>query len=201
MGPAVIEISPNCVPDFRYSTLPGHFSTENIYAELRREKIYFIFYEAKDKEDVERLCRLKELATRNQERERALAFNADELRARRKFGNCKETAFSLPDILYSGISNYGQSMIRPFIGLTSIFTLTWLGLSWLGGCGYGEAFVYAINHALPLLNLGGGFWDSFWTGFLNYPCQLPVILLIFYKIFALMFLFLFGLGIRNRFRL
>lgn len=210
--PPVIKIGDiGCVPDFRETTFPGHFSAEKIAYTVRHTRLFRFFCKANDEEDAERLCRLKKLATQNQERKRALKLNADELRARRWFNSIKKTdkkpmitkwwnglltlPRSLLDIFNSLLSDYGQSIFRPLLCLAILIAAPHYGVFWWGeyGCTTGEL----IRHALPLLNLEGNSLG----GVSNDSCMPPIHLLIPYKLSALLFTFLIGLGLRNRFRI
>ncbi|TMP37372.1 pentapeptide repeat-containing protein [Pseudoalteromonas rubra] len=103
-----------CIPDLRQTKTIHHIDLSQFIIKPKRGLViglgytkYFI------SDDVERLCRLKEIASSNKDHKRMLAFNADELRHSRWIeGNPLKYILNL---LYSITSNYGQSVFRPML--------------------------------------------------------------------------------------
>ena len=103
-----------CVVDMVGTRTGHHVDLSGLTCHLQREGPWY-FRKAKKPEGADRLRRLKELAENNKHHEAALRFHADEMRAKRwhKTGRLA----SILDMLFSATSNYGQSILRPFLGL------------------------------------------------------------------------------------
>ncbi|MEP2186217.1 hypothetical protein, partial [Roseibium sp.] len=120
-GPLTLEGDLTTPPDLRSVKAAHHVELGKLSVELKRDSI-FPFWPlsvlsrlASDREDAAKLRRLKEIAEANRDHHAALRFSADENRARR----WRETPrlASVLDMIFSGTSNYGQSILRPFVWL------------------------------------------------------------------------------------
>jgi hypothetical protein len=115
----------------------------------------------------------------------------------------------LPYLLYGKLSDYGQSIARPAIGLAGVFVLGWAVIrSWLGRPDrpagdvqwfdpIPEALVLSIANTLPFLGLAR-------TKLTEFHALAPPGLVVFSAVQSLagiVLLFLLGLGLRTRFRM
>ncbi|WP_435273672.1 hypothetical protein ACMAZF_09735 [Psychrobium sp. nBUS_13] len=227
----------NCVIDLTSTSLSHHVSLEQVkfvpkfhktpkfpslYKFFNEQKNWLpnkvnkwiadhMFFDViKDPHDVERLCRLKELAADNQDYLQVLNFHADELRARRTLFKVTKFKAGL-DHLYQIFSDYGRSVLRPSI---------WLICSWFFfACIYfnmsdvnhfqlevGDKLIAALSYSggytVPLLPDGRFsrleglelLFDGKASGCLHLANFLQ-------GLFSTGFIFLIGLGLRNRFRI
>ena len=184
------NVSFGCVPDLTNTHIGYHASLNGLTCQPQ----------ATTHPDIERLCRLKELAHNNQDTERALAFKALELRAIRK-----HAATGIPWFLnwsFDFFSDYGRSEWRPAIGLLVV----WLVFGVLYQCQsllpeksvtqpqpIADGFVLSASQMFPLI-----------PGLRKYDKEgTPVFALLnlMQSTIALVFLFLLVLALRNRFRL
>ena len=109
------------VPDLTFTSITGHVGLERVEYTFHREGMW-PFRVASYVNDIARLNRLKEIAERNSHHSFALICHADEMRARR--WRQRSIAESVIDIIFSAISNYGRSIIRPMavlVFLTFLF--------------------------------------------------------------------------------
>jgi hypothetical protein len=154
-------------------------------------------------EAAEKLQRLKEIAESNKDHQSALRFSADENRARR--WNTTSWWGSVLDLIFSMLSNYGQSVFRPFawflvnlLGFTGLYKF----LSTKSDIELLPAFRFALSNSFPFLpKLPSTQIQAFEEIFNAGPCLLVDIAIIFQGIVSFALLFLIGLGLRNRFRL
>jgi hypothetical protein len=164
---------------------------------------------AEDSKDGAKLRRLKEISETNKDHQAALRFSADENRARRWI----ETAWlgSVLDMAFSFFCNYGQSILRPFLWLLAIF-IGWAGIyksiaastltAWWEGCGWAQAFILSASNSLPFLPQSRDLREDALKALYGTDPSLCIdILMIIQGILSFVFLFLIGLGLRNRFRL
>ena len=160
-----------------------------------------------DPKDAAKLRRLKEIAETNKDHQAALRFSADENRAKRWI----ETSWfgSVLDMAFSACSNYGQSILRPFVALfllaaasmgiykelaTSTFTAWWKA--------WEHATLLSISNSLPFLPQSRGLReDALKALYPGDPGFWIDALMIGQGALSFVFLFLIGLGLRNRFRL
>ncbi|KZB64467.1 hypothetical protein AUP42_00720 [Thalassospira lucentensis] len=163
---------------------------------------------AKDPQDSARLRRLKEIAETNKDHQAALRFSADENRAKRWI----ETAWlgSVLDMAFSFFSNYGQSILRPSLSLGVIFAA---GMSAYkakqipklvtdGWADWTQAFILSASNSLPFLPQSRDLRTDALTALYGKDPGLCVdALMITQGVLSFIFLFLIGLGLRNRFRL
>jgi len=163
---------------------------------------------AADPEDGPRLRRLKEIAEASRDHASALRFAADENRATRWIS--KGWAASLLDLTFSATSNYGQSVARPVVWLALTLTLAAAGHFILAA---GPAAPDALRRAAYSLVLSATHGLTFLppiketAGIVTarlFPGGLPlaaIVLSASQSLISFIFLFLIGLGLRNRFRL
>ncbi|MGJ3259818.1 MAG: pentapeptide repeat-containing protein [Rhodospirillales bacterium] len=100
--------------------------------------------------DAARFRRLKEIAEANRDHAAALRFAADENRARR----WHETGWfaSVLDMLFSGFSDYGQSIWRPVAGLAALTALATVLFKTIAKTGdWGDAVSLAAGNAFAFL--------------------------------------------------
>ena len=114
------NITLNCVLDMLNTSFANHISLYGIICHLRRKKNKWGVKIVENKDDIEKLIRLKELTENSKNHEQALLFHAEEQRAKRWVKT--DNIVSLIDMVFSGICDYGQSFLRPmFLWLLSIF--------------------------------------------------------------------------------
>tara|TARA_R110002049_G_scaffold30316_11_gene103819 strand:+ start:47367 stop:48848 length:1482 start_codon:yes stop_codon:yes gene_type:complete len=213
-GPLIVSGNLDIVPDLRDTKFSHQVELSRLSVKLRRAwqgfswlpKLYRV---TEDPTDSSRLRRLKEIAETNKDHQAALRFSADENRARRWI----ETSWfgSVLDMAFSACSNYGQSILRPFVALF-LLTAASIGLykklavtadvEWWTGLGWGQSLLLSISNSLPFLpqsrELRKTAQDALYS---NDPSFWVDALMIGQGVFSFAFLFLIGLGLRNRFRL
>jgi uncharacterized protein YjbI with pentapeptide repeats len=181
-----------CVVDLVGTKTSHHVDLSGLTCCLERQTFWKFFKRASDKNGATRLRRLKELAENNKHHEAGLRFHADEMRAKR----WNETGYfaSWLDMLFSIFSNYGQSIWRPVAGLVlfafaSPFLADILQKIWefMGLPIDKELVKTAIRNIL-----------SFLPGSRSAEISISSLIL---QLVAFIFLFLIGLGLRNRFRI
>ncbi|MFC4234620.1 pentapeptide repeat-containing protein [Thalassospira xianhensis] len=164
---------------------------------------------AEDPQDGARLRRLKEIAETNKDHQAALRFSADENRAKRWI----ETSWfgSVLDMAFSFFSNYGQSILRPSFWLGVIFALSMYAykakqlpkLATDGWADWAQAALLSASNSLPFLpqsrELRTGALKALYDT--TDPSSYVDALMITQGVLSFIFLFLIGLGLRNRFRL
>ena len=169
-------------------------------------------HQAAESADEERLYRLKELAETHRDHGRALEFKAQEMQAKRWH---KTKAWDL--ILEFGFqlfSNYGCSELRPLFGLVVVWLFFGLLYSVLSAWCYqssvafyeklGSGFAFSVSQMLPLIPGFRESRESALQALFGVPLYLPwgfSLLTFFQSLLAIIFLFLLGLALRNRFRL
>jgi hypothetical protein len=197
--------------DLTATKTTNHVSLADLHCMLPFECIkkgHLNFNKAKDPADIARLRRLKEITENNKDHERALAFHADEMRAKRWHENTTIRGM-LFDYVYDRLSNYGRSESRPLFCLSII----WL---WFGGIYFiyakcselspnillSEALAFSGSQLLPFVS-GSRLAqkegvDTLFDGDLS-----PLIhgITFVQSILSLILLFLVGLALRNRFRI
>jgi len=162
---------------------------------------------AENSKDGAKLRRLKEIAEINKDHQAALRFSADENRAKRWI----ETSWagSVLDMAFSFFSDYGQSILRPFFWLLAIF-LDWASIycafatetfsNWWTGLA--QAAILSTSNSLPFLPQSRDLRTDALTALYGTDHGLWVdALMITQGVLSFIFLFLIGLGLRNRFRL
>ncbi len=189
------------VPDFRRTKLSAHFDLQNVTIDFKKDKcgerfMRFSCKKAAIKEDAGRLRRLKELASIGKDCEKEQELFALELKAKR----FHETTGSrlLLSYAYQLFSDFGRSVARPVIGLVT----TWLF--------FGIYFAHCPNFG-PCTKIGDGLSKS---ASLLFPflgasrtslkadfVGLDAVVAFGEGGLGVLFLFLIGLALRNRFRI
>lgn len=203
--------------DLRETKLSTHTTLDNLGFKLARSKsIWFIpgTLKATSKDDASKLRRLKEIAETNKNHTAALRFHAAEMRARRwhdmpKLASILDAAFSLT-------SNYGQSILRPFVAW--LFVVCGAGSVYSGmfnklfseltfsemysQADFGNGFLYSLIQTLPVFPISRVLQQDLYLLLSNQmSAEWLSGLTIFQNLLGGIFLFLIGLGLRNRFRL
>ncbi|KJZ03275.1 pentapeptide repeat-containing protein [Pseudoalteromonas piscicida] len=194
----------NTIPDLRQTKLNYHLDLSLVEVKLNRKNGYgALFEKAVDRLDCERLCRLKEIAELNKNYERVLAFHADEMRAKRWIRS--GVLPSILDGLFSLISNYGQSVLRPFVYLLLsilIFAQVTIISSKADNVEFNDALVVSVATVTPFISISKGARERGIKKFFGSNVPQNYELLSFGHSFAsFSFIFLIGLGLRNRFRI
>jgi len=182
-----------CVVDMVGTKTSHHVDLSGLKCDLQRNKRHWVFFKkADDEKDASRLRRLKELAENNKHHEAGLRFHADEMRAKRWYVTGKFA--SVLDILFDFFSDYGQSIWRPVAGLAvltiaSPFVAYFLAKIWevMGLPIDKDLIKTVIRDSLPFLPASRSIETSITS--------------ILHQLVALIFIFLIGLGLRNRFRI
>ncbi|KAF7772137.1 hypothetical protein PCIT_a2147 [Pseudoalteromonas citrea] len=197
----------NCIPDLRQTKTSHHIDLSLLTIKLNRHFLKNTGMEATvDQVDPDRLCRLKEIAESNKNHERALAFHADELRAKR--WHVFSLWQSILDGLYSLTSNYGQSIMRPCMYLlASVFIFASATLSQTKQSSYNiaqmkAALTISVATATPFLAISKEARTKGTEELFNK--ELPDNYYLYSYIHSgssFVFMFLIGLGLRNRFRI
>jgi hypothetical protein len=178
-----------CVVDMVGTKTSHHVELSGLTCHLPRNKFWYFSTTAKNKEDASRLLRLKELAEQNKHHEAALGFHADEMRAKR----WRETSIpaSCLDILFSAVSNYGQSIWRPVVGLFFLAIVAPCMTDVFANVGENMnpsakgTLKMMIQNSLPFLPAAKATSSVAST---------------LHQLGSFIFIFLIGLGLRNRFR-
>jgi len=219
----------SCIPDLRQTKTNHHVDLSGLKVRLRRDfKKHWGLELASNINDAERLCRLKEIAESNKNHERALKFHADELRARRWIHF--SFSQSIIDSLFSLISNYGQSIGRPICCLTLLITmyaqltlseakpseyqfsfdsalapLGWESSRWDNYCqDISAALIISVATVTPFLSISKKSLNDGLNKLFKNPSSLSgwyVFCGYLHSFFSFIFIFLIGLGLRNRFRI
>ena len=203
--------------DLLETKLSAHTTLDNLTAPLSRKKIFkFIpgIYKSTSKDDALKLRRLKEIAETNKNHTAALRFHAAEMRARRWHDMPKLA--SILDAAFSMLSNYGQSILRPFgawlivvIGCGAVYSGAVPKL--LSGQSLPEIYtnsafldgtLYSLIQTLPVFPISRVLQQDLYSALSSFSSpDLMIALTIFQNLLGVVFLFLIGLGLRNRFRL
>ena len=201
-----------CVVDLTHTKFTNQVALDGVRCSLPRQRKGFKL-EAKERQDTGRLRRLKEIAENNKDHQQALHFHADEMRAKR--WNEHNTWQSMLDVGFDIASNYGQSILKPFTCLAAMFVLLVSVFS------FGAPVVNAdderslwdklpISHAsnvvlsnsVPFLTTSKSSKEKSMQVVFGYkPAGWVYVVLTIHTGFSLVFLFLMGLGFRNRFRI
>lgn len=181
------------VPDFRRTTFSLHVTLNEMKVKSTRHI---------DSDDADKFRRLKEIAAIAKDHDREQEFFAQELRA--KLGHEVHGLSQLLYELYEVLSDYGRSVFQP-----SLFLLTtWWGFGAWYAMGFGKAksvfdgMLYSASVLLPFLP--GGKARSAALEKKLFDGQVPdgvFVLSMIEGALGLLFLFLIGLALRNRFRL
>ncbi len=199
------------IPDLTATKTNNHVSLHGFSCDLSKDsfkKGFFTFDKARNTDDVARLGRLKEIAENNKDHERALAFYADEMRAKRWQENTTIRS-NLLDLTYDKLSNYGRSESRPVTCLIGLWLL-------FAGCYYamsGNTMIAVSQKICAALAFSASQIIPIAPG--SKPAQLQSAQLLFFgkmelglylvtlaqSVLSIALLFLIGLALRNRFRI
>ncbi len=213
-GPLTLRGNLSIIPDLRGTRYSHQVDLSALKVKLPRisptlgwpPKLSLV---AEDPQDGARLRRLKEIAETNKDHQAALRFSADENRAKRWI----ETSWfgSVLDMAFSAFSNYGQSILRPSFWLGVIFALSMYAykakqipkLATDGWADWVQAALLSASNSLPFLpqsrELRTGALQALYDT--TDPSSFIDALMITQGVLSFIFLFLIGLGLRNRFRL
>jgi len=211
-GPLTLSGNIGTVPDLRASRYTHQVDLSALEVKLRRTPQSRNWFKklsavAEHPEDAARLRRIKEIAEANKDHQAALRFSADENRAKRWRQTSK--LGSILDIAFSALSNYGQSILRPFFGLffffcvfTSLYLANSTEMSFEISTGWLQSMLLSASNSLPFLPQSRSVRDE---AIKVLHCVSPSLwvnaIMIGQGILSFIFLFLIGLGLRNRFRL
>ncbi|MBO6807682.1 hypothetical protein [Thalassospira sp.] len=211
-GPLYLSGTMETIPDLRATNSSHHVELSGLIVKLNRERklgslLGKLSATATNPEDAARLRRLKEIAETNKDHQAALRFSADENRARRWL----ETPWlsSLLDLVFSGFSNYGQSILRPFCWLifffcsfTSLYRLNSTLRPFESLPAWLHSALLSASNSLPFLPQSRSIRDGALKLLYSSPTNASIdILVTLQGALSFIFLFLIGLGLRNRFRL
>jgi hypothetical protein len=196
------------VPEFFQSNISPESVAGIVVKYSRDPKRYkWIFHRASRFEDAQAYRQLKQMAVTRQDHAAEQRYFAQEMRAKRWHEETHIANLSI-NYLYEMVSNYGQSILRPFILLWAVvFLHTNLYLQTSPINNWTLAVYYSLSNSLPFGSLtrrSQSLYDQLYPkGIEAYPEQLTL----FYAtiglngFFGFVFLFLIGLGLRNQFRL
>jgi len=202
------NIKLNCVIDLTGTKLTNQLSIAGLECNIQRTR----FLPSKNKEDSDRLRRLKDICTTNNDHLAALRFHASEMRSRRWHHSTgspsipSTIAASLLDIAYDWSSVYGQSIIRPFLWLLLLISLFAVKYSELIQKTHTlpelvNLMLFSIGNSLPFIHLSKLAREAkIEEIFVNTPPNLYDWLILQGSL-SFIFIFLIGLGLRNRFRI
>ena len=213
-GPLTLQGNLSVVPDLRATRYTHQVELSDLKVKLPRisPKLGWppkLSRVAQDPQDGPKLRRLKEIAETNKDHQAALRFSADENRAKRWI----ETSWfgSVLDMAFSFFSNYGQSILRPSFWLGVIFALSMYAykakqlpkLATDGWADWAQTALLSASNSLPFLpqsrELRTGALKALYDT--TDPSSFIDALMITQGVLSFVFLFLIGLGLRNRFRL
>ncbi|MCF2857173.1 pentapeptide repeat-containing protein [Pseudoalteromonas sp. SMS1] len=197
-----------CIPDLMQTKTAHHVDLSKLTVKLKRSFVRNYGVEkAVNSSDLERLCRLKEIAESNKNYKRALAFHADEQRASRWIElNIWQ---SLLDCMYSVTSNYGQSILQPFL---------WFAFCVAVFAGYASvesnnemlnntdkymlAVELSVSIVTPFISVSKRTReDCMKLLYQGERIRWLTLMSYLHAFFSFIFIFLIGLGLRNRFRI
>ena len=187
----------NCVVDLVSTNLSCHLDMHNFTCTLQENEGYPMRV-AKDKKDIGRLQRLKELAQKNLAHEQAIDYKIEEMQARRIHEH--DNLFKLiVEYLFWAFSNYGRSIILPLSWLFGstlvavLYTVEWslkkANLWQVGECLFARGLPITGNSRILL--------NSSECDLIAWSAPIPTV----YSFLCLLWVFLIGLELRNRFRL
>ena len=207
-GPVILAKSQFCAgpPDFRNTLFKTHVTLHDMQVGTPSEHAG---------EHADRYRRLKELAATARDHDRAQAFFANEMRAKRGYET--RGLARLPNWIYQVLSHYGKSLLRPALALLA----TWLvaaAVYFLLACGWcavsrdswraawetlAAALYYSALMLVPALPMSRPRLSALEdTLFGSDSLHLAVwIVSTLESVAGIVLLFLFGLALRNRFRI
>ncbi|WP_240220355.1 hypothetical protein [Rheinheimera hassiensis] len=203
--------------DLRETKLATHTTLDNLGFTLHRTRAVKYLpgtLKTNSKAAASKLRRLKEIAETNKNHTAALRFHAAEMRARR--WNDMPKLSSILDAAFSMLSNYGQSILRPFIawgilvlGFGVVYSVIaqkdLLARSFsdtFSQANFADGFLYSLVQTLPVFPISRSLQQNLYTALnVGHSSTLFSSLTIVQNLLGVIFLFLIGLGLRNRFRL
>jgi len=200
-----------CVPDLTETNIKHDIELQTLQATLPRKRLSWMGLWAKkaiNYSDIERLRKLKQIAESNKHHDAAQRFHADEMRARR-WQTKERGGFgffgSVLDLLYSAVCNYGQSILQPVIGLVlswGVFFAVYFNLTKneLTAQQFPDLLVFTATNSIPFIPVAKtvreiAYRELFDTGPLLFTTMSVQ------AVVSFVFIFLIGLGVRNRFRI
>ena len=157
----------------------------------------------RDPTEAPKLRRLKELAEQNRDHDAALRFFAMEQRDKRWSMEYSDWQSCL-DVLYDAACNYGQSILRPTIGLLIVYFAAAILYARLATKTANpiEAMILAATNSLPLLPFASAARaEALSILFGDHTPWCIDLIAGLQGVASFIFLFLIGLGLRNRFRI
>ncbi len=195
-GPVSLENSQfRSVPDFRRSEFQKHVTLHGVGIEFKRP--------AKASE-ADMFWRLKEIAVEARDHDREQLFFAFELKAKR--GHETRDLALVPNYLYEWISDFGRSLWRPTFGLLAMWFAFGNLYRWLASKDiehFWDGLLFSTAQLFPFLSASKGVLAEakvalFGTGTVgNWANAFSVI----EGLLGIVFIFLIGLALRNRFRI
>jgi hypothetical protein len=141
---------------------------------------------------------LKLEMNRLQKHEDELNFFALELQSRRVLQESVLKGSGLPIALYGLLSDYGRSYVRPLYALFAVAAFGTLMLLLSGALAPWQSLGLSLANTFNVLGFGKDFFDA--ATIENLPALLKILAAL-QTIFGTILVFLFGLGIRNKFRM
>lgn len=182
----------NCIPNLSNTKLTNQVSLDRM--KVNHPNTY-------KKGDGESLCRLKEIAEDNKSYQQALDIHVMEMRAKRF--ECESKPSRILDCFFDKLCVYGQSISRPTICLLVSIAVSWGFYGYCSNLNMENSFLYSLSQALPFVSAGRtsenyNFNKLFTCGTVQ---EWMYFFSLIQGLFSFVFLFLIGLGLRNRFRL
>ncbi|GAW85494.1 conserved hypothetical protein [Bathymodiolus platifrons methanotrophic gill symbiont] len=182
----------NCIPNLSNTKLTNQVSLDRM--KVNHPNTY-------KKGDGESLCRLKEIAEDNKSYQQALDIHVMEMRAKRC--ECESKPSRILDCFFDKLCVYGQSISRPTICLLVSIAVSWGFYGYCSNLNMENSFLYSLSQALPFVSAGRtsenyNFNKLFTCGTVQ---EWMYFFSLIQGLFSFVFLFLIGLGLRNRFRL
>jgi uncharacterized protein YjbI with pentapeptide repeats len=150
--------------------------------------------------------RLKDIALDASDHWKSLQFHAEEQRDRRWQGRQEKSTFLL-SYLFDSLSGYGQSVIKPLLGLTlTIIVFTCIYAGKVKGAIYGsklwQVFVYSADNSFPFIPVSKLAREAkIERLFGRSPPPELFDWMVLQGGLSFVFIFLIGLGLRNRFKI
>jgi len=199
------------VPEFRYTKITNHFTLHRVEvkyhdSDQRAKWLGLSWAKAADGDDVDRYRRLKELANVAKDHEREQYFFALELKAKRHY---ETTGCALLlNYAYGWFSGFGRSVWRPLVGLIGVWGMFGVGHGMFAkldtSMPYLEGLRLSAAVLLPFVSSARTIYEKASTAVYGQaPARAWVLDLavVMESMLGLIFIFLLGLALRNRFRL
>jgi hypothetical protein len=204
----ISNIKLGCVVDLTGTKFTNQVSIAGLECSIQRVCSFL----SKDKLDSERLRRLKDISKTNNDHIGALRFHADEMRAKRWHYGLAGKSFletigvSIIDTMYDWSSEYGQSISKPILWLlllVSIFTTKYAALAQKAFefSDVSNLAIFSLGNSLPFIPISKLAREAKIKGlFGGTPPELYDLMMLQGGL-SFIFIFLIGLGLRNRFRI